>query len=46
MTDVNVDLVRALDIDFNHSTLPARPDLLLLPSDLKPFAKVYHPASC
>ena len=39
-TDVNFDLVHAFDVDFNHAVLPARPDLLLLPSDLKPFAKV------
>ena len=38
--DVNLDLVHALDIDFHHAMLPARPDILLLPSDLKPFAKV------
>ena len=40
LTDVNLDLVHALDIDFHHAMLPARPDILLLPSDLKPFAKV------
>ena len=41
LTDVNLDLVHALDIDFHHAMLPARPDILLLPSDLKPFAKVH-----
>ena len=41
-TDINLDLVHAFDIDFNHVTMPARPDLLLLPSDLKPFAKVSY----
>ena len=40
LTDVNLDLVHAFDIDFHHAVLPARPDLLLLPSNLKPFAKV------
>lgn len=40
LTDVNLDLVHAVDVDFRHAMLPSRPDILLLPSDLKPFAKV------
>ena len=37
-TEVNLDLIHGLD--YQNAMLPVRPDLLLLPSDLKPFAKV------
>lgn len=36
--EVTLDLVHTLD--YQYAMLPVRPDLLLLPSDLKPFAKV------
>ena len=37
-TEVNLDLVHAFESQY--AVLPVRPDILLLPSDLKPFAKV------
>ena len=37
-TEVNLDLVHAFESQY--ALLPVRPDILLLPSDLKPFAKV------
>ena len=36
--EVNLDLVHAFESQY--ALLPVRPDFLLLPSDLKPFAKV------
>ena len=36
--EVNFDLIHAFDD--RHALLPVRPDVLFLPSDLKPFAKV------
>ena len=35
---MNLDLVHAFESQY--ALLPVRPDILLLPSDLKPFAKV------
>ena len=37
-TEVNMNLIDAFEN--GHALLPLRPDLLLLPSDLKPFIKV------
>lgn len=37
-TEVNLDIVHAFESQY--AVLPARPDILFLPSDLKPFAKV------
>ncbi len=42
-TEVNLDLIHAFD--YRYVTLPVRPDLLFLPSDLKAFAKVRLPLS-
>ena len=36
--EVNLDYVQAFEEQ--HASLPARPDILLLPSDLRPFVKV------
>ena len=36
--EVNMDYIQAFEE--RRATLPTRPDLLLLPSDLKPFIKV------
>lgn len=36
--EVNLDYVQAFEEQY--ACLPARPDILLLPSDLKPFIKV------
>ena len=36
--EVNLDLIHMFD--HKYAVLPARPDLLVLPSSLKPFAKV------
>ena len=36
--DINLDYVQAFEE--GHASMPARPDILLLPSDLKPFVKV------
>ena len=38
--EVNLDYIQAFEEQ--HATLPARPDVLLLPSDLKPFVKVHY----
>ena len=37
-SEINMDYIQAFDE--RRATLPTRPDLLLLPSDLKPFIKV------
>ena len=37
-TEVNLDLMHAFESQY--ALLSVRPDILLLPSDLKPFAKV------
>ena len=37
-SEVNLDLIHMFD--YKHACMSVRPDLLLLPSDLKPFAKV------
>ena len=38
--DINMDYVQAFEE--GRASLPVRPDLLVLPSDLKPFVKVYQ----
>jgi DNA polymerase alpha subunit B len=42
--EVNLDYIQAFEEQ--HATLPVRPDLLLLPSDLKPFVKVLEGCVC
>lgn len=37
--EVNLDLMHMFD-EYEYACLPVRPDVLLLPSNLKPFAKV------
>ena len=37
--EVNLDYIQAFEEQY--TSLPARPDILLLPSDLKPFVKVF-----
>lgn len=39
--DINMDVLQAFEK--GHALLPARPDILLLPSNLKPFVKVRKP---
>lgn len=41
--DVNIDYIQAFEE--GKATLPVKPDILILPSDLKPFIKVIIPGA-